>query len=103
MEPQTCESPSFKIPESVADHPRPRGRKALAAGRGFLDQARRLGRTATAARSVRGLVFADGLGRVGRALVGGVGLALVRGHAEEIRRGQNDPRRLAGALRTVLR
>src|SRR5664280_3115156 len=50
----------FRAPPKtlVADHPRSRGWKTLAAGRGFLDQARGLGRAAAAARAVRGLVFA---------------------------------------------
>ena len=91
------------IRASVANHPRARGRKTFRAAPGFSDEARRLGRTAAAARSVRGLVFGNRLRRVGRALIGGVGLALVRGHAEEIGRGQNDPRRFTRALRTILR
>src|SRR5215207_4166131 len=37
------------------------------------------------------------------ALVGGDGLALVRGHAEERRRGQDHARRLAFAARAILR
>jgi hypothetical protein len=53
----------------MADHPWPRGRKTLRAGFGLLDEARRLGRAAAAARPMRGLVFAEGLGRVGRTLV----------------------------------
>src|SRR3984957_14083127 len=52
---------------------------------------------------MRRLVLVDGLGRIGAALVGGVGLALVRRHAEEVRGGQDHARRFAFASRTVLR
>src|ERR1700733_2593745 len=52
---------------------------------------------------MRRLVLVEGLGCVGAALVGGVGFALVRRHAEEVRRGQDHARRFALASRTVLR
>ena len=87
----------------MADHPRPCGRKALGAAAGFLDQPRRPGRTAAAARPMRRLVLVDGPGCIGAALVGGMRLALVRGHAEEVRRRQDHARRFALASRTVLR
>src|ERR1700677_2513235 len=87
----------------MADHPRPRGRKALGAAAGSLDQSRGLGRAAAAAWTMRRLVLVDGLGRISATLVGGVGLALVRGHTEEVRRGQDHARRFALASRTVLR
>src|SRR5260370_30423393 len=81
---------------SVTDHPGPRRRETLGAAPCLLHQTRRfLGRTAAAAGAVRGLVFAKGLWRVGAALVGGVGLALVGGHAEERGRRQDHPRRSA--------
>src|ERR1700736_2662029 len=88
---------------SVADHPRARGRKPLRTAFGLLDEPRRLGRATAATRAVRCLVLADGFGRVGAALVGGVGLALVRRHAEEIRRRQDHARGFELASRTVLR
>jgi hypothetical protein len=90
-------------PGSVADHPRTRGRKAFPAAPGLLHQACRLSRTTPATRCMRRLVFGYRLGRVGTALVGSVGLALVRRHAEESRRRQYHPRRFTFTLRTVLR
>jgi len=88
---------------SMADHPRTRGRKAFRATPGPLHETRRLGRTAPAARPMRRLVFAESFRRVSAALVDGVGLAPVRGHAKEIWRRQNRARRLTLALRAVLR
>jgi hypothetical protein len=87
----------------MADHPWPCGRKALRPIFGLLDEPRRFGRAAATARAVRCLVFGDGPGGSGRALIGGVGLAFIRRHAEEVRRRQNHPRRFTQALRTVLR
>src|ERR1035437_5909925 len=91
------------MPGSVANHPRTRGRKAFRAAPGPLHEARRPGRATAAARSMRRLVFAESLRRVGTALVDGVSLAPVRGHAEEVRRRQNDAQRFARASRAVLR
>src|SRR6267143_3124540 len=88
---------------SVANHPRTRGRKAFRAAPGLLHKARGLGRATPAARTMRSLVFADSFWRIGAALVGGVGLAPVRRHAEEVRRRQDHARRLDFATRTVLR
>ena len=87
----------------MADHPRPRGRKTLGAAAGSLDKAGRLGRATATAWPMRRLVFANGLRRIGAALVGGVGLALIRGHAKEIRCGQDHTRRFAFASWTILR
>src|SRR5882724_10401607 len=100
--------PSIKPPRliSVADHPRPRGRKTLGAALGSGHLAPRLllvRRAAAATGAVRGLVLIERLRRVRTALVGGVGLALVGGHAEERGRGQDHARRFTFALRTVLR
>src|ERR1700722_9975925 len=52
---------------------------------------------------MRGLVFPDRLGRVGTAFIGGVSPALVRGHAEEVRRRQDGAWRSAFAFRAALR
>src|SRR5882724_560929 len=85
--PQGPEIPPEKIRkrQSVADHPGARGRKAFCATPGFAHKTGRLARTTPATGPMRGLVFADRLGRVGTAFIGGIGLALVRGHAEEVR------------------
>src|SRR3984957_7168139 len=84
---------------SMADHPWPRSRKTLGTISGFPDKPRRLGRTTSTARTMRRLVFADGLGCVRATLVGGVCLAFVRGHAKEIRRSEDSARRRAFAFR----
>jgi hypothetical protein len=87
----------------MADHPWSRSRKALGAISGFLDKPRRFSRTTATARTMRRLVFADGLGCVRAALVGGVRLACVRGHAKEIGRSQDSAWRRAFAFRAILR
>src|ERR1700676_2784045 len=93
--PREPEIPPAKIrkPQSVADHPGTRGRKAFCATPGLLQKTGRLARTTPATGPMRRLVFADRLGRVGTAFVGGVSPALVRGHAEEVRRRQDSARR----------
>ena len=88
---------------SMADHPRPRSRKALGATSGFLDKPRRFGRTTPAARTMRRFVLIKRLRRVGAAFIGGVRLSPFRRHAKEIRRPQDHARRRAFAFRTILR
>src|SRR5450432_317094 len=88
----------------MTNHPGTRGREALRATSGFRYRPRRLlaGAAATA-RTMRSLVFGDRLRRMSTALIGGDRIAPIRGHAEEIRCGQDHPRRGAFALRTILR
>ena len=85
----------------MADHPWPRSRKALGAISGFVDKPRRFGRTTPTARTMRRLVFTDGLGCVRAALIGGVCLPPVSRHAEEIGRPQDSARRRTRAFRTI--
>ncbi len=88
---------------SVTDHPWPRRRECLGAAFGLGHKARRLAGTAATPRTMRCLVFAECPGRIGTALIGGVGLPFVRRHAEKIRCGQDRARRDARALRAILR
>jgi hypothetical protein len=74
---------------SMADHPRASGRKALRATPGFVQQPRGFTRTTAAAGRMRGFILICRLGCIGTALICGMGLALVRGHAEKVRRPQN--------------
>jgi hypothetical protein len=98
-----CRCPLRAILASVADHPGARGRKALRSASGPFHKTRRLGRATTAARRMRRLVFAEGLRRIRATLVGGMSLALVGGHTEEIWRRQNHAWGFTFALWTVLR
>jgi hypothetical protein len=87
----------------MADHPRTSGRKALRTTPGFLYRARRPTRAAAATGCMRGLEFTECFRGAGAALVGGMGLAPLRGHAEEIRRRQHGAGRGARAFRATLR
>src|SRR5579863_363677 len=88
--------------ESMADHPRSCGRKALCTAPHLVNKARRLSRTTAAARRMRSLVLVKRPWRIRAALVGGRGLAPVRRHAEEVWRRQNRARRRGRASRTPL-
>jgi len=88
----------------VADHPGPGGRKTLGAAFCLCHRpCRLLSRTAAAAGPMRGLVLIERFRRMRAALVDCDRLALVRRHAEEIRRSQDDTRRRCFALRAILR
>lgn len=87
----------------VTDHPGASRRKALGSAAGFRHKTGWFARAATAARTMRGLVFVQRLRRVGAALIDRMRLPLLRWHAREARRGEDDPRRLHRAMRTILR